>query len=67
MGFTNDCEHYFFVYVLGIVEGKMDDVLGCFSVPLDGRFAAIRSSESNLGNWVSNLLKFLLKLVGVAF
>lgn len=34
----------------------MDDILGCFSVPLDGRFAAIRSSESNLGNWVSDLL-----------
>lgn len=30
----------------------MDEVLGCFSVPLDGRFASIRTSESNLGNWV---------------
>lgn len=36
-----------------IVEGKMDEVLGCFSVPLDGRFTSIRTSESNLGNWVS--------------
>lgn len=31
----------------------MDDVLGCFSVPLDGRFASIRTAESNLGNWVT--------------
>lgn len=30
----------------------MDDVLGCFAVPLDGRFTSIRTSESNLGNWV---------------
>ena len=38
--------------LLGIVEGKMHEVLGCFSVPLDGRFTSIRTSESNLGNWV---------------
>lgn len=37
---------------IGIVEGKMDEVLGCFAVPLDGRFTSIRTSESNLGNWV---------------
>lgn len=45
-------------FVIGIVEGKMDEVLGCFAVPLDGRFSAVRSSESNLGNWViiSNIL-----------
>ncbi|KAH1014810.1 hypothetical protein HUJ05_012635 [Dendroctonus ponderosae] len=36
-----------------IIQSKMDDVLGCFAVPLDGRFTSIRTSESNLGNWVS--------------
>lgn len=36
-----------------LIEGKMDEVLGCFSVPLDGRFTSVRTSESNLGNWVS--------------
>lgn len=36
-----------------IIESKMDEVLGCFSVPLDGRFTSVRTSESNLGNWVN--------------
>lgn len=40
------------ICILGMVEGKMDEVLGCFSVPLDGRFTSIRTVESNLGNWV---------------
>lgn len=44
--------YLFIVIILAIVEDKMDEVLGCFSVPLDGRFASIRTSESNLGNWV---------------
>ncbi|KAK5648260.1 hypothetical protein RI129_003152 [Pyrocoelia pectoralis] len=39
-----------------IIEGKMDEVLGCFSVPLDGRFTSIRTSESNLGNWVCDIV-----------
>ncbi|XP_019868565.2 mannosylglucosyl-3-phosphoglycerate phosphatase isoform X1 [Aethina tumida] len=39
-----------------IVEGKMDEVLGCFSVPLDGRFTSIRTAESNLGNWVCDVV-----------
>ncbi|EFA06359.1 mannosylglucosyl-3-phosphoglycerate phosphatase isoform X1 [Tribolium castaneum] len=39
-----------------IVEGKMHEVLGCFSVPLDGRFTSIRTSESNLGNWVCDVV-----------
>ncbi|KAF5285172.1 hypothetical protein FQA39_LY16739 [Lamprigera yunnana] len=39
-----------------IIEGKMDDVLGCFYVPLDGRFTSIRTSESNLGNWVCDIV-----------
>lgn len=39
-----------------IVEGKMDGILGCFSVPLDGRFTAVRTGESNLGNWVCDVV-----------
>ncbi|XP_044265009.1 mannosylglucosyl-3-phosphoglycerate phosphatase isoform X2 [Tribolium madens] len=39
-----------------IVEGRMHEVLGCFSVPLDGRFTSIRTSESNLGNWVCDVV-----------
>ncbi|XP_044745573.1 mannosylglucosyl-3-phosphoglycerate phosphatase isoform X2 [Coccinella septempunctata] len=39
-----------------VIESKMNDVLGCFPVPLDGRFTAIRTSESNLGNWVCDVV-----------
>nr|CAI5831330.1 unnamed protein product [Callosobruchus analis] len=39
-----------------IIESKMDDVLGVFAVPLDGRFTAIRTAESNLGNWVCDVV-----------
>ncbi|XP_044741798.1 trifunctional nucleotide phosphoesterase protein YfkN isoform X2 [Chrysoperla carnea] len=39
-----------------LIEGKMDEVLGCFSVPLDGRFTSVRTSESNLGNWVCDVV-----------
>lgn len=39
-----------------MVEGKMQEVLGSFCVPLEGRFASIRTSESNLGNWVCDVI-----------
>ncbi|XP_071447888.1 mannosylglucosyl-3-phosphoglycerate phosphatase isoform X1 [Hetaerina americana] len=39
----------------GMVEGRMEEVLGTFSVELDGRFASIRSKETNLGNWVADV------------
>ncbi|KAL1512707.1 hypothetical protein ABEB36_002253 [Hypothenemus hampei] len=39
-----------------VVQSKMDDVLGCFAVPLDGRFTSIRTSESNLGNWICDVI-----------
>lgn len=39
-----------------MIEGKMDEILGTFSVPLDGRFAHIRTGESNLGNWVCDVV-----------
>ena len=34
----------------------MDEVLGCFSVDLDGRFSSIRTSETNLGNFISDIM-----------
>lgn len=39
-----------------VIDSKLDDVLGCFAVPLDGRFTSIRTSESNLGNWVCDVV-----------
>jgi 5'-nucleotidase len=39
-----------------MVEGKMDEVLGSFSVPLDGRFESVRTGETNLGNWVCDVI-----------
>ncbi|XP_067120161.1 snake venom 5'-nucleotidase-like isoform X1 [Centruroides vittatus] len=39
-----------------IVEGKMDEVLGQFSVDLDGRFTSIRTRETNLGNFVCDIM-----------
>lgn len=34
----------------------MDEVLGNFSVELDGRFSAIRTSETNLGNFICDIM-----------
>lgn len=39
-----------------VVEGKMDQVLGCFGIDLDGRFASIRTSETNLGNFICDVM-----------
>ncbi|CAG9792883.1 unnamed protein product [Diatraea saccharalis] len=39
-----------------MIEGKMDEVLGKFCVPLEGRFSCIRRQECNLGNWVCDVL-----------
>ncbi|CAG5057560.1 unnamed protein product [Parnassius apollo] len=39
-----------------MIEGKMDEVLGKFCVPLEGRFSCIRREECNLGNWVCDVL-----------
>ncbi|KAJ1527198.1 hypothetical protein ONE63_008729 [Megalurothrips usitatus] len=38
------------------IEGKMEEVLGCFSVELDGRFSSVRTQETNLGNWVCDVV-----------
>ncbi|XP_035221004.1 trifunctional nucleotide phosphoesterase protein YfkN-like isoform X2 [Stegodyphus dumicola] len=40
----------------GVVEGKMDEVLGEFSVDLDGRFSSIRTKETNLGNFICDIM-----------
>ncbi|GFQ69772.1 hypothetical protein TNCT_419261 [Trichonephila clavata] len=39
-----------------IVDGKMDEVLGEFSVDLDGRFSSIRTQETNLGNFICDIM-----------
>ncbi|XP_053618466.1 snake venom 5'-nucleotidase isoform X2 [Plodia interpunctella] len=39
-----------------MIEGKMDEVLGKFCVPLEGRFSCIRRQECNLGDWVCDVL-----------
>ncbi|XP_065570879.1 mannosylglucosyl-3-phosphoglycerate phosphatase-like isoform X2 [Artemia franciscana] len=40
----------------GEVQGKMDEVLAHFSVPLDGRFSSIRTQETNLGNFICDVM-----------
>lgn len=39
-----------------VIEGKMDFILGQFAVDLDGRFASIRTQETNLGNFVCDIM-----------
>lgn len=34
----------------------MEEELGTFSVDLDGRFSSIRTSETNLGNFICDIL-----------
>lgn len=38
------------------IEERMGEVLGNFSVELDGRFSSIRTSETNLGDWVCDVV-----------
>lgn len=38
------------------IDSKMLEVLANFSVELDGRFSKIRTSETNLGNWVCDVI-----------
>ncbi|KAB7496843.1 Trifunctional nucleotide phosphoesterase protein YfkN [Armadillidium nasatum] len=38
------------------VNEKMEEELGTFSVDLDGRFSSIRTSETNLGNFICDIL-----------
>uniref|UniRef100_A0A8D8ZQ47 Trifunctional nucleotide phosphoesterase protein YfkN n=2 Tax=Cacopsylla melanoneura TaxID=428564 RepID=A0A8D8ZQ47_9HEMI len=39
-----------------IMEGKLDEELGHFAVELDARFAVIRTHETNMGNWICDVL-----------
>lgn len=45
-----------FLIVLAVIEAKMTEVLGNFSVELDGRFSSIRTQETNLGDWVCDVV-----------
>lgn len=38
------------------IESKLSDVMGVFSVELDGRFSRVRTQETNLGNWVCDVV-----------
>ncbi|GAB6023701.1 hypothetical protein CHUAL_008461 [Chamberlinius hualienensis] len=39
-----------------VVEGKMDETLCNFGVDLDGRFSSVRTSETNLGNFICDVM-----------
>ncbi|XP_071038162.1 trifunctional nucleotide phosphoesterase protein YfkN isoform X2 [Parasteatoda tepidariorum] len=39
-----------------VVAGKMDEVLGQFSVDLDARFSSIRTQETNAGNLICDVM-----------
>ena len=39
-------------------KAKLDKPVGYTAVPLDGRFNIVRTQESNLGNFVSDLMRF---------
>ncbi|XP_068241798.1 mannosylglucosyl-3-phosphoglycerate phosphatase isoform X2 [Palaemon carinicauda] len=39
-----------------LVGSKMDEVLGNFSVDLDGRFSSVRTSETSLGNFICDII-----------
>jgi 5'-nucleotidase len=38
------------------MSSKMDDVLAEFHCDLDGRFSAVRTGESNLGNFMCDIM-----------
>lgn len=38
------------------IDAHMEEVLGSFSVELEGRFEKIRTTETNLGNWVCDVV-----------
>ena len=38
-----------------MIEGKMGIVLGNFTCELDARFSMIRTSETNVGNWICDI------------
>ena len=44
------------IHLLGVVEGKMGEVLGELHCTLDGRFSSVRTAETNLGNLVTDIM-----------
>ena len=38
------------------MESRLDEVIGCFEVSLEGRFNKIRTGETNLGNFVTDVI-----------
>ncbi|XP_078337101.1 mannosylglucosyl-3-phosphoglycerate phosphatase-like [Crassostrea virginica] len=43
-------------HLQGDIDSKMEEVLGYVNVELDGRFSAIRSRETNLGNFITDIM-----------
>ena len=41
---------------IGLVESRIDNVMGQFGCDLDGRFSHIRTEETNLGNFVTDIM-----------
>jgi len=39
-----------------MMSTKLEDILGEFHVDLDGRFETVRTQESNLGNFVTDIM-----------
>ena len=40
------------------LESKLEKIIGYTAVPLDARFTTVRTRESNIGNFVCDLMKF---------
>lgn len=45
-----------YIFSAAVVGEKMDEALGTFCVELDGRFPSIRTSETNLGNFICDII-----------
>lgn len=48
--------YHIIILLLGTIDSKMNEVLGNFTVELDGRFSQIRTAETNLGDWVCDVI-----------
>ncbi|XP_065064336.1 trifunctional nucleotide phosphoesterase protein YfkN-like [Rhopilema esculentum] len=46
---------------LALIEGKMESVLGNVPVDLDGRFSIVRTQESNLGNFIADIMRMAMQ------
>ncbi|XP_059158773.1 mannosylglucosyl-3-phosphoglycerate phosphatase-like [Physella acuta] len=41
---------------LSSIDDKMDTYLGCMNVEMDGRFSSVRTQETNLGNFITDII-----------